>query len=139
VTTEATRVAIEDMIDAFERGDHKRLADRYDEDVDWRFHAPDGIFPFPAARRGKDDVLAGLVEIYRDYSIVHYKCTLVSVEGERAATMADAKLIHRATGQVITARIGGFHHFRNGKLIAYDGYADDYVAAEKPAGLALHV
>lgn len=137
VTTETTRAVMEDMIDAFQRGDHARLSDRYHDDVEWRFHAPDWIFPFPSERRGKFDVLAALLEIYRDYNIVSHVVTMVSVEGDRAATLADVKAIHRVTGQTVHARIGGFHRFANGKLVAYDGYADSYTATEQAPTYAL--
>jgi len=49
----SARAVVEDIQDAFRRGDYARLAARYDDDVDWLFHGPASVFPEVGHRRGK--------------------------------------------------------------------------------------
>lgn len=132
--TEATRAAIDDIIDAFQCGDHKRLADRYDDDIEWRLYAPVSIFPFAGARHGKTEVLASLLGVYQSYRIARYKVQLVLIDGDRAATISDVHVIQRSSGRVITSHLAGFHRFRDGKLIEYRGFTDSFDSAEQAIG-----
>lgn len=123
-----TRAAIYDLIDAFQRGDHARLAERYDDDIEWRLHAP--LSPLAGSRRGKNEVLAGLLDVYRDFKIANYTVPLVMVDGDRAATISDFHVIERSTGRDIVSHLAGFHRFRDGKLIEYRGFSDTAPMAE---------
>lgn len=131
---EATRAAIDDMIDAFQCGDHARLADLYDDDIDWQLHAPISVFPFAGMRRGKNAVLASLLGVYRDFEIASYKVPLVMVDGDRAATISDVQVVQRSTGRVIASQLASFHRFRNGKLIEYRGFSDSFDTAQQVLG-----
>ena len=135
--TEATRAAVDDIVDAFECGDHKRLADRYDDDIDWMLHAPESIFPFAGARRGKTAVLASLLGVYQSYRIARYKVLTILVDGDRAATISDIHVIQRSSGRVITTHLAGFHRFRDGKLIEYRGFTDSYDSVEQAIGFEI--
>lgn len=137
--SEATRVAIDDIIDAFQCGDHARLADRYDDDIEWQLHAPVSVFPFAGIRRGKNAVLASLLGVYRDFQIASYKVPLVMVEGDRAATISDVRVIQRSTGRVIVSQLAGFHRFRDGKMIEYRGFSDSSDSIEQALGHDLEI
>lgn len=121
--SEATRAAIDDMIDAFRCGDHARLADRYDDDIEWQLHAPKLVFPFAGMRRGKNALLASLLGVYRDFRIIGYDVSLIIVDGDRAATISDVRLIQRSTGRAIVSHLANFHRFRHGKMIEYRGFS----------------
>jgi len=126
--TEATRAAIEDIIDAFRRGDHARLAARYDDDLDWLLHAP--TLPSAGVRRGKNAVLAGLLGVYRNFRIVSYKVPLVLVDGDRAAMISDLELVERSSERLIASQVASFQRFRDGKMIEYRGFSGHF----DPAG-----
>lgn len=132
--SEATRAMIDDIIDAFQCGDHARLADRYDDDIEWQLHAPMSLFPFAGIRRGKNAVLASLLGVYRDFQIASYKVPLIMVEGDRAATISDVRVIQRSTGRVIVSHLAGFHRFRGGKMIEYRGFSDISGSVEQALG-----
>lgn len=136
---ETTRAALEDIIDAFQCGDHERLAARYDDDIEWLFHAPMSIFPFAGARRGKSAVLTSLAVVYQSYGIARYEVPLILVDGDRAATISDVHVVQRTTGRVIRSRIAGFHRFRGGKLIEYCGFTDSFDSAEQVLGYEIEV
>lgn len=132
--TETTRHVIHDIIGAFQRGDHARLADRYDDDIDWLLHAPISVFPFAGARRGKNAVLASLAGVYRDYMISRYDVPVVMVDGDRAATISDVHVVQRSTGRVIVSHLAGFYRIRDGKLVEYRGFTDSFDSAEQVLG-----
>lgn len=134
MTTEATRAALEDMIDAFQRGDHTRLAARYDDDIEWLLYAPTSIFPFAGLKRGKAAVLTGLLLVYQTYRIARYDVTVTVVDGGRAASIADLHLVQRSTGRVITAKFANFYRFRDGILYGYRGFTDSFDWAEQVLG-----
>jgi len=135
--TEATRAALTDLLDAFTRGDGDRLADYYDDDVDWLFHAPASIFPFAGARRGKADVFKGFAVLYQGYRVAAYRVEAMVVDGDRAATLSDGQLVQRATGRIVRVRTGNFYRFRAGKVIEYRGFTDSLDIVEQVLGREL--
>lgn len=139
MTSEATRVALDDVIDAFQCGDHKRLASRYDDDVDWHLHAPVTVFPFAGFRRGKNEVLAGLAVVYQSFEVASYEVPLRLVDGDLAATIAEIKVVQRATGRVIRSRLASFMRFRDGKMIEYRGFTDSFDSAEQVLGYEIEI
>jgi ketosteroid isomerase-like protein len=139
VSQQSTRSIIEDILDAFQRGDNDRLAARYHEDVDWLFHAPVSLFPFAGARRGKAEVFKGFALLYEAFRPVHYQVQAVVVDGDRAATLSHSHMEQRATGRIIRSRIAGFHRFQDGLLIEYRGFTDSFDAAEQVLGHELNL
>lgn len=134
MATEMTRAALEDMIDAFQCGDHERLAARYDDDIQWLLYAPTSIFPFAGLKQGKSAVLTGLLLLYQSYSIAGHDVSLTVVDGHRAASITDIRLIQRSTGRVITAKLASFFRFRDGRLVGYRGFTDSFDWAEQVLG-----
>jgi len=139
VKSEATRAALEDIIDAFQCGDHERLAARFDDDIAWLLNAPVSIFPFAGARRGKIEVLTSLALVYQSYSISRYDVPVILADRDRAATIADVHVVQRTTGRVIRSRLGNFYRFRDGKVIEYCGFTDSFDSAEQVLGYELDV
>ena len=139
MTQESTRAALEDLIDAFMRGDNDRLAARYHDDVDWLFHAPVTIFPFAGARRGKAEVFKGFALLYQFFRVAKYQVAITLVEGDRAATLSDVQMLQLATGRTISSRIASFHRFQSGKLIEYRGFTDSFDSVEQALGRELEL
>lgn len=137
MTTEVTRAALEDLIDAFQRGDHERLAARYHDDIEWLLYAPISIFPFAGLKRGKSAVLSSLLLVYQSYRIARYSVSLVLVDGDRAASISESQVVQRSTGRVITSQLANFHRFQDGKLIEYRGFTDSFDSAEQTLGREL--
>jgi len=137
VSSESTRAIIEDIIDAYQRGDNDRFAARVHEDIDWLFHAPVSLFPFAGVRHGKAEVFKGLAAMYQAYRPVKYQVRALIVDGDRSATQSEAVMEQRATGRVIHARLANFHRFQDGLLIEYRGFTDSFDAAEQVLGREL--
>jgi ketosteroid isomerase-like protein len=134
-----TRVALDDIIRAFQLGDHERLAARYHDDIDWIIHAPISIFPYAGVRRGKNEVLASMAMIYQAYSIVKYEVLMKLVDDDRAATIAETQLVQRETGRTIRSRMANFMRFRDGKMIEYRGFSDSFDTAEQVLGHEIEI
>lgn len=139
MTTETTRVALDDIIRAFQLGDHERLVARYHDDIDWIIHAPISIFPYAGVRRGKNEVLTSLAMIYQAYSIVKYEVLVKLVDGDRAATIAETQLVQRETGRTIRSRTANFMRFRDGKMVEYRGFSDSFDTAEQVLGHEIEI
>lgn len=135
--TEETRAALAGLLDAFTRGDGDRLADYYDDDVDWLFHAPASVFPFAGVRRGKADVFKGFAVLYQGFRVESYRVEAMVVEGDRASTLSDGQLVQRATGRIVRVRTGNFYRFRAGKVIEYRGFTDSLDIVEQVLGREL--
>jgi ketosteroid isomerase-like protein len=135
--TEETRVALSGLLDAFKRGDGDRLADYYDENVDWLFHAPASVFPFAGVRHGRADVFKGFAALYQGYRVAAYSVEKIVVDGGCAATLSDGKLMQRATGRTVQLRTGSFYRFRAGKVIEYRGFTDSLDIVEQVLGREL--
>jgi ketosteroid isomerase-like protein len=139
VTTDETRAALIDMTDAFKRGDHERLVERYDDDIDWALYAPMLVFPFAGRRRGKTDVLASLLGVYQRFTIAKYEVPIILADGDRAASIAEIEVVMRSTGRSVTSQLASFSRFRGGKMIEYRGYTDSFDAAEQVLGFHIDV
>jgi ketosteroid isomerase-like protein len=139
VTTDDTRAALDDLIDAFQCADHDRLVSRYDDDIDWVLYAPILVFPFAGKRRGKTEVLTSLLGVYQHYQITKYDVQRILVDGDQAATVSDINVIQRATGRIINSQLAGFHRFRDGKLFHYRGYTDSFDTAEQALGYEIDI
>ena len=137
VTQETTRVALDDMLDAFKQGDNERLAARYHYDIDWLFHAPVALFPFAGARRGKAEVFKGFALMYESFRLIKYGVDAVLVDGARASTLSEAHMEQRSTGRIIRSRVASFHRFHNGQLIEYRGFTDSFDSVEQTLGREL--
>ena len=137
VTTETTRAALDDMLDAFKRGDKERFAARYHDDIDWLFHAPVALFPFAGHRRGKADVFKGYALMFQSYRLTNYQVDSILVDGDRAATMATAQMEQLSTGRILHSRVASFHRFKNGQVIEYRGFTDSFDSVEQTLGREL--
>ena len=139
MTQETTRDALDDMLDAFKRGDNARLAARYHDDIDWLFHAPVSLFPFAGARRGKVEVFKGYALLYQSFRLTSYNVDLKMVDGDRAATMSNATMQQLSTGRIIRSRVASFHRFQNGQVIEYRGFTDSFDSVEQTLGRELAI
>ena len=139
MTTDETRAALADMMEAFTLGDHERLVSRYDDDIEWELHAPLLVFPYAGKRRGKTEVLTSLLGVYQQFSIVSFEVPLILADGDRGATISRVGLVIRSSGRTIMSQLASFSRFRNGKMIEYRGFTDSFDAVEQVLGFDIDV
>ncbi len=134
MTEELTRAAVRDLFDAFSRGDFERLAQRYDENVDYMFYAPVSVFPFCGPRQGRAAVFQAFAEMFKVYKIERQVIEAVIVDGDRAAALSDVTLLQRSTGRTVRSRVASFYRLRGGRVIEYRGFIDSFDAVEQALG-----
>ena len=139
MSEESTRAAVRDLLDAFSRGDFERLAQRYDENIDYMFYAPVWVFPFTGPRQGRVAVFQAYAELFKAYKIERHVVETVIVDDDRAAALSDVTLLQRSTGRTVRSRVASFYRFREGRLVEYRGFIDSFDAVEQVLGRWLDV
>lgn len=134
MTEESTRAAVRDLLDAFSKGDFDRLAQRYDDNIDYMFYAPVSVFPFTGPRQGRVAVFQAFVEMFKLYKVERQVIEAVLVDDDRAAALSDVTLVQRSTGRTVRSRVASFYRFRDGRVIEYRGFIDSFDAAEQAIG-----
>ncbi len=92
-----THATMNELYDAYARGDFDRMATLVDEDIDWLIYAPVMVFPMAGPRRGRAAVMQTFREIAQAYVMESYQREIVVVEGDRVAVMADVRMRQRTT------------------------------------------
>jgi ketosteroid isomerase-like protein len=133
------REVVRAIQEAFRAGDYARIAQLYDDDVDWLFHGPISIFPEVGHRRGKLAVFKSFEALNRLYTFERHVTDHLIADGEWVAGIADVTLVQRSSARTIHCRIGSFHRVRNGRLVEYRGFVDSFDAAEQVLGHELRL
>lgn len=139
MSEETTRAAVRDLLDAFSRGDFERLAQRYDENIDYMFYAPVSVFPFCGPRQGRVAVFQAFAELFKAYKLERQAVEAVIVDDDRAAALSDVTLTQRSTGRIVRSRLASFYRFREGRVVEYRGFIDSFDAVEQALGHWLDV
>jgi ketosteroid isomerase-like protein len=134
MTDNNTRSIIGKLHTAFMQGDHAQLAQCYDDDIDWTFHAPVSVFPFLGRRIGKAAVFSSLQELYEDYKVEALAVQLVLADGDRAAVISEVALQQRATSRTIRCRVASFYRVHDDRVVEYEGFLDSFDAVEQAFG-----
>ncbi len=132
-----TRAAVNELYDAYRRGDGQRIAEMVHEDIDWVIYGPIEIFPFAGLRRGRAAVLQALAAIGEVYSLEKHAIEVMIVDGDRAAVMADISFKQRTTGRTLRFRVANFLRIENGQLIEFREFSDSFDQVEQAIGHAV--
>ena len=139
MTDDATRALVQNLYDAYSRGDRDRLAVLLDDNIDWIIHAPVQVFSFAGARHGKAEVLATLTGITRDYVLERYEPEVIIVENDRAAVTSSVAFKQRTTGRTLSFRNANFLRFQGGRLVEFREFIDTFDVVEQALGRWLEV
>jgi uncharacterized protein len=139
VTVVDTHATMNELYDAYARGDFDRMATLVDEDIDWLIYAPVMVFPMAGPRRGRAAVMQTFREIAQAYVMESYQREIVVVEGDRAAVMADVRMRQRTTGRALRFRVANFMRYKNGRLAEFREFINSFDVAEQALGRELPV
>lgn len=137
--TEETRASVQQIYDAYIKGDAARFAAFLDDDMDWVLHAPVDVFPFAGQRKGRVAVLEALAGIADEYELTSYEPQVMVVDGEQAAVMSDVRFRQRKSGRMLRFRIADFLRFRNGKLVEFREFTDTFDVTQQALGRFIDV
>jgi ketosteroid isomerase-like protein len=139
VQTEATRASVQQIYDAYSKGDVERFAAFLDDNMDWVLHAPVEIFSFAGQRKGRAAVLEALAGIANEYELTSYEPQIMIADGEQAAVMSDVRFRQRKSGRMLRFRIADFLRFRNGKLVEFREFIDTFDVTQQALGRFIDV
>jgi ketosteroid isomerase-like protein len=131
---EHVRAIAHELFADLARGDIQSFGAKLDENIDWIFHAPMAVFPFAGARRGRDAVLASMLELNRGFKVESQVLETVIADEQASAMVSDVSLTQRATGRTIRVHVAHMQRYRNGKLTTYRGFTDSFDAVEQVLG-----
>jgi ketosteroid isomerase-like protein len=132
--SDATRSLVQNLYDAYRRGDGAYVANLIDDDIDWVIHGPIQVFPFSGARHGKQEALDALAAIAKDYVLERHEPEIIIVEDDRAAVMSNVAFTQRATNRTLSFRIVNLLKFRDGRLIEFREFSDTFDVVEQALG-----
>jgi ketosteroid isomerase-like protein len=105
-----------------------RLADAFDDRVDFLSHAPAEVFPFLGRHRGRAEVIAALSEMHRSVEIFSFRPLTVLIDGNKAALSVFINLRDRSTGKTAAFLAAHFLRFRAGRVVEFCGIIDSLAA-----------
>jgi ketosteroid isomerase-like protein len=139
MTTQSTRVIVEELYSAYARGDVGRITALIHDDIDWVIYGPMQVFPFAGARRGRTAVLAALGDIAKDYQLERYEPKIIVVEGERAAVMSEVAFQQRSTARTLRFQLANFLRFERGRVIEFREFANSFDLVEQALGRFIEI
>jgi ketosteroid isomerase-like protein len=80
--------------------------------------------PFTARRSGKEQLLAYLDGLARDWEMVSYEIGEYVAQGDRVVAIGRCAWRHRATGKVAESPKIDIWRFRDGKAVAFEEFYD---------------
>ena len=109
----------------------ERLADIFDEKIDFISHAPAGIFPYLGRRLGKAAVLEAFAEVHKKLEITAFWPITTVVDGDNAALTVLIDVRERASSTGATFLAAHFLRFRNDRMVEYRAIIDSLDAVEQ--------
>jgi uncharacterized protein len=115
---------VEQVYDAFGRGDVAAILDVVTDDVDWGAETTSTVAPWYGARHGKD----GVAEFFADFGtameVQEFNQTSVAANDNDVLTVVRLRSTSRATGKSVAMDLHHVFTFRDGKISYYRGTED---------------
>ena len=95
--------------------------------------APDAV-AFTSARKGKEDFLAYIDGLTRDWEMIFYRVDDYVAQGDRVVAIGSTSWRNKKTRKVVTTRKVDIWRMKNGKAIEFSEYYDTakLLAAAQP-------
>ena len=120
--------------DAYWLGHRDFVDDMLDDDIEWTFHGPAEILPFPNHLHGKAAVLAAFKTIDETTESLENKIDFILVDGEHAAVIGERKFRQRSSGRVAQYKFVALHLYRSSRLVEYQLFLDSFGLAQQLLG-----
>ena len=123
-TDEISVERVRKIYDDFAFGRLHRLADVFDQDIDFISHAPTTIFPYLGKRHGRQNVLAALTELHEKLQVTSIRLMSVVVADDQAALTALMDVTERRSSRKAQFLASHFLRFRQGQIVSFCGIID---------------
>jgi len=115
---------IEQIYEAFGRGDVAAILDAVTDDVDWAAETTSTAAPWYGVRHGKDAVAAFFTAFGSAMEIEEFTPASLAANDTDVLTVVRCRARSRSTGKTITMDLHHNFKFRDGKIAYYRGTED---------------
>ena len=115
---------IQDVYEAFGRGDVQAVLDRVTDDVDWATETSSTAAPWYGIRHGKDGVASFFQAFGSTMEVQEFTPFAFAANDDEVHTVVRCRATSRATGKAIDQNLHHFFRFQDGKISYYRGTED---------------
>ena len=115
---------IEQVYEAFGRGDVAAILDAVTDDVDWAAEAASAGAPWYGAHHGKDAVAAFFTAFGSAMEVEDFTPVSFAASDTDVLTVVRFRATSRSTGKTAAMNLHHFFRFRDGKIAYYRGTED---------------
>ena len=115
---------IQQVYDAFGRGDVAAILEVIHDDVDWASEAASRVAPWYGVRRGKDGVAGFFEALGSTMQVEEFTPLSFAANDSDVFSVVRFRATARATGKTAAMDLHHFFTFRDGKIVYYRGTED---------------
>ena len=115
---------IQQVYDAFGRGDVAAILEVVHDDVDWASEAASRVAPWYGVRRGKDGVAGFFEALGSTMQVEEFTPLSFAANDSDVFSVVRFRVTARATGKTAAMHLHHFFTFRDGKIVYYRGTED---------------
>jgi uncharacterized protein len=115
---------IQDVYEAFGRGDVQAVLDAVTDDVDWAAEASSTAAPWYGVRHGRDGVASFFEAFGSTMEVREFRPYAYAANGSEVHTVVHCRATSRKTGKDVDHDLHHFFRFRDGKIAFYRGTED---------------
>jgi ketosteroid isomerase-like protein len=135
MTHAVSRSVVERFCKAYAVRDADRIAEFFDEDIEWTISGPVEYLNFCGTHRGKDNVLdlirRRIPDVIRTFSFVPES---ILIEGDQLAMLHRQASRRAADGRVVNFRVANFIRFRDNRIVSNLSLLDTFDVVEQVLG-----
>lgn len=124
MSADANIKTIEEIYEAFGRGDVAAILDAVTEDVDWAAEAVSSAAPWYGVRHGKDAVADFFAGFGSTMEVEQFTPVSFAANDTDVLTMVRFQARSRSTGRAVQMNLHHYFRFRDGKIAYYRGSED---------------
>ena len=115
---------IEEIYQAFGRGDVAAILDAVTDDIDWATETTSAAAPWYGVRHGKDAVAAFFTAFGSAMEIEEFTPASLAANDTDVLTVVRCRARSRSTGKTLAMDLHHYFKFRDGKIAYYRGTED---------------
>lgn len=115
---------VEQVYDAFGRGDVAAILDVVTDDVDWASETTSTAAPWYGVRHGKDGVATFFADFGTTMEVQEFRPISIAANDTDVLAVIRLRSTSRATGKSVAMDLHHVFTFRDGKIVYYRGTED---------------
>ena len=124
MSADANAKTIEQVYEAFGRGDLATILDAVTDDVDWAAEATSDAAPWYGVRHGKEAVAEFFAAFGSTMEVGEFTPISLAANDTDVFTVVQFRATSRQTGRTAAMNLHHFFRFRDGKIAYYRGTED---------------